>query len=335
MKIRDVAKAAGVSIATVSRVINHPEKVTDETREKIRAIIAQNNYIPNGEPKAPRKIRKKNSIAVIVPSLSLYRSLSEGISSICSNKNYSLLQCETGGNEKTLQTCLKSLFSQQIDGMILDTSCLNSHIRELLTEEGIPFVCIGGKKTALDVNCCYINYYDTAEKTAGLLQKNPADTALLLTAFPGSDIADQMEKGFRSVWKNSVTVRSAGNSPLEGFQFMQEYLLQNPAPDVVFTQTDELALGVIKAAQEAGISVPGAMRVAGFDNASFSSFTDPEITSTEQPTYRLGMLAARMLFDILLDEDYFDIEAQEIALKGRLKIRQSCGNKKAIYQEYE
>ena len=61
----------------------------------------------------------------------------------------------------------------------------------------------------------------------------------------------------------------------------------------------------------------------------------PELTSVEQPTYRLGIAAARRLFDIIEDQDYFDIESQEIVLKGRIRIRKSCGNKKAIYEWYE
>lgn len=84
-----------------------------------------------------------------------------------------------------------------------------------------------------------------------------------------------------------------------------------------------------------GITVPGNLRVVGFRDSAVSVTISPELTTVEQPTYRLGMAAARRLFDIIGESEYFDIESQEIALKGRLKIRRSCGNNKSIYEIYE
>ena len=92
---------------------------------------------------------------------------------------------------------------------------------------------------------------------------------------------------------------------------------------------------MLKAAAEKRVAVPRQLRVIGFHDGPVSTALQPELTSVEQPTYRLGIAAARWLFDILEDQEYFDIEAQEIVLKGRIRIRRSCGNRKTIYELYE
>lgn len=335
MKIRDVAKAAGVSIATVSRVINHPEQVTDETRDRVQSVIAQNNYVPNGEPKAPRRNRKKNSIAVVVPSLHTYRNVVDGIGAVCAKKNYTFQIYDNRSGEKALLSILKNLIFQQVDGLIISTDLLSQRVQGLIQEERIPYVGIGGEQWKEKINLCYINYRDSAEQVAELLSRDSSGKAVLMLCEEESSCGRQMKEGFESVWHGEITVRHVGASPDEGYLQMQEILADAEHPDVVFTQTDEMAAGVLKAAMDAHVAVPQDMRVAGFDNSPFSAFLIPELTTVEQPTHRLGMLAARMLFDVLEDEGYFDVETQQIVLKGRLKIRQSCGNRKAIYQEYE
>lgn len=335
MKIRDVAKAAGVSIATVSRVINHPEKVTAETRDRVQAIIEHNRYVPNEESKLPRRGRKKNIIALIVSDLSLYRNLIGGVRTICEKKNYSLQICEVGDNEKMLQTSFKSRIAQQADGLLLAEELLNSGTYKMMQEAKIPFVCVGGEHSALDVNLCYINYRDAAAHMAQILSGKPDANATLVLLKNKSCCAQQLKDGFCNAWMGQVHVEYVDNTPDSGYLLTQELLGRDTIPGVILAQTDEIAVGILKAAKEAGISVPQELRVAGFDNSPFSAYITPELTSVEQPTYRLGLVATRMLFDILEDEEFFDVEVQEVALKGHLKIRQSCGNKKAIYQEYE
>lgn len=334
MKIRDVAKAAGVSIATVSRVINHPEQVTGETRERVQAIIAQHNYIPNGEAKAPRRSKKKNSIAVIVTNPHAYRNIADGIGSVCIKKKYTV-QIVEGIDEKSILSILKDVIIQQTDATILSAELLTPPVQKILKDEHMPFVGIGGDERDGNISRCYINYRDTAAQMAELLALKREGDALLMLCDWKDSCGRQMKEGFENAWRGKVAVRYVGNNPEDGYMHMQDVLAIGKHPDAVFAQTDDIAAGVLKAAAEAKIAVPTDMKVAGFDNSPFSAFLTPELTTVEQPTGRLGMLAARMLFDALEDEDYFDIETRAIALKGRLKIRQSCGNQKAIYQEYE
>lgn len=333
MKIRDVAEAAGVSIATVSRVLNHPELVTEETRERIQAIISQNNYSPNSEPRT-RRSKKKQAIAVMIPTLQLYRNLHAGVRSVCKNKKYGVQLCITENDPEDLQRNLRGLIAQQVDGIILASELASPSVQEQLSENHIPYICIGGRRENGGSNLCYINYYDSACKLAEYLMGLGCRSVSLFVSHSASDCKERLKAAFLDYWDGPAAVIECEDTGEGGHQALND-LLEGELPDVIVAQYDEVAFGIIKAAAENDISVPQQLKVVGFDDSPFSTMVTPELTTVEQPTYRLGILAARRLFDTMEDEDYFDIESQEIALKGRMKIRRSCGNTKAIYEEFE
>lgn len=340
MNIHEVAKAAGVSIATVSRVVNHPESVSEKTREKVLAVMN------SGSP-APKDYRDKisskhNSIAVVLPSQQEYPLTYEGILDVAGEKNYNALLCTIRANNNNIARSIQQLISQRVDGLILATEGDYLPAVRLLQKEGIPFVCVGGKPVPECGNSCYINYRESASKMAQYLAELECKTVSIITVPQDSNCREALENGFMTAWEE------AGHSPEQlywgsiepSFRGGEQYarlMLQrkNELPDAILCQSDETAAGIIKAVSGMGITVPGNLRVVGFRDSAVSVTISPELTTVEQPTYRLGMAAARRLFDIIGESEYFDIESQEIALKGRLKIRRSCGNNKSIYEIYE
>lgn len=334
MKIRDVAKAAGVSIATVSRVINHPEMVTPETREHVQAVINGSNYSPAGASKQKRRDSRSKAIAFIVSGPQKLGNILLGIRSVCEKKTY-VTSIYMADQEKSQMAFLENITEKQADGLIIDYDWLTSAGLEWLKTSGVPFVCVGGTGADPDVNCCYINYFDTAGQMAEKLADKAEDEALLLLNEPLDACGEQMIAGFKAKWRGRVQIEFTHNIPEESYLLMRDILDERECPAAILTQTDEMAVGVLKAVGNSGLTVAEQVRVAGFDNASYSAFLTPELTTVEQPTYRLGLLAARILFDLMEDEEMFEVEPQQIMLKGRLKIRQTCGNRKAIYQEYE
>ncbi len=334
MKIRDVAEAAGVSIATVSRVLNHPELVTQETRERIQEIISKNNYAPNTEQRQTKRTKKKQVIAVILPSFELYRNLYSGVHQICAAKKYCVQMYLIEDNPDDLKRIVKNIENGFADGVIIALEVMNSYVKEKLNENNIPYVCVGGERGEMDGNLCYINYYDSACKMSEYLGSLRLRQVLLLLSNTPSGCREQLKQGFADTWKGKMDVHYAEKG-LDGYRIFLDMLEEGVRPEAVVTQHDEIAFGIIKAAREKGIQVPQEMKIVGFDNSQLSTMVTPELTTVEQPTFRLGILAGRRLFDIMEDQEYFDIEVQEIALKGRLKIRRSCGNQKSIYEEIE
>lgn len=341
MNIHEVAKAAGVSIATVSRVVNHPESVSEKTREKVLAIM-------NSGGPSKKDYRDKlssqhgSSIAVLLPSQRCYPDTYEGILGVAQEKNYHVLLCVFGEHRDALLRTVQELMAQSVDGMILAAEGDYLPTMRLLQKANFPFVCIGGRPVPECGNSCYINYRESAAKMAQYLIERGTQTVHIVTAPQHSDCRDALEEGFGAAWQEGghptelLRLESIEPSFRGGEQYIR-LLAQSrqPLPNAILCQSDETAAGIIKAAGELGIAVPERLRVVGFCDAAVSAAVTPELTTVEQPTRRLGMAAARRLFDIIGESEYFDIESQEIALKGRLKIRRSCGNDKAIYEIYE
>jgi len=335
MKIRDIAKAADVSIATVSRVLNHPEMVNEETKLRVKAIIEQHNYSPNAEPKAPRRSVRKGAVAVVVAYHDVLCDLMSGVERICAGKKYAAFYTATEGDRDVCSRVFQSLAVQQVDGIILESELCGDETLKILRDNSIPFVCVGAGRGSSEVNLCYINYFDGAAGVAGHLMQNGGGKALLVPDERGTGRGVQMRKGFASVWEGGIAVETAENSPEGGSVLFRKLFERGEIPDVVFAETDRIALGIIREAQDCGISVPEVLRVVGFEDTPYSAYFSPGLTSVEQPVARLGMQAARMLFDDMEDQEFFDVDIREVSLKGRLKIRRSCGNEKPIYFETE
>lgn len=340
MNIHEVAKAAGVSIATVSRVVNHPESVSAKTRERVLAVMS--SAPPSDRDYRGRILARRFAIAVVIPSVCDYRQTYEGAQSVADGRNYSVQLCVTGCNDGRLLRCVKSLAAQQVDGVILAAENNYAPALHVLQESGIPFVCIGGRPIADCGNSCYIHYEDSADKLARYLAELGCETVCVVTSRAASNCRDALSRGFRGRWAalgredGQLTFAEAESSVKGGYQFARYFFqTHSTLPDAIVCQHDEVAAGLMKAASEYKLSIPKQLRVVGFHDAQLSAAVTPELTTVDQPTFRLGMAAARRLFDIISDSEYFDIESQEIVLKGRLKIRKSCGNKKAIYELYE
>lgn len=339
MNIHEVAEAAGVSVATVSRVINHPEIVAEKTRERVLAVLKRTSYAANAEPRS-RRARKKHAIALILPSLIEYPNVHAGVRAIAALRNCGVQLCLTGYDEADAARNIRALAAQQIDGVILAMDSGAGAAAGKLREAGIPVVLIGGRRSPGDENMCYINYQQSAHKLAQYAADTGNASAVLLLDRQDSDVKASLLEGFRQAWtaagRPESTLLQAECEPgvQGGYQAACE-LIEGGAPALIVAQYDVMAAGVLKAAAEKRVAVPRQLRVIGFHDGPVSTALQPELTSVEQPTYRLGIAAARWLFDILEDQEYFDIEAQEIVLKGRIRIRRSCGNRKTIYELYE
>lgn len=341
MNIHEVAKAAGVSVATVSRVINHPEIVAEKTRERVLAVLKETSYAPNLEPRS-RHIKKKHAIAVILPATLEYRNVHAGIRQIGNAKNCGVQFCLIERDPQELLRNVRGLIAQQIDGVILAADTGVGNVLDQLREAGIPVVCIGGRRNPENDNMCYINFSESADKLGQYVIDSANESVMLLLSREESDCREGLRHGFCEAWTKAGKAmdRLAFLEIEESFKggylaASQIFDTGESIPDLILAQFDEMAIGAMKAAEERRINVPKQLHVIGFHDAPVSTAVQPELTSVEQPTLRLGIVAARRLFDIIEDQEFFDIESQEIALKGRLKIRRSCGNRKAIYEIYE
>lgn len=335
LNIKEVARVSGVSVATVSRVLNHPEQVQPETKEHILAVMQSLNYQPNWFARG-LNFGKTSTIALLVPNIENRRFLNimTGVETVALKKQHTVLLCNTHANEGEESEYLKMVLERQVDGVILVSSMLDpSSAHNLLGDT--PWVHIG-KYSGDCGNLCFINYEEGAyQMTTHLLQMGHSSVQILLDESPLAEMK-QVLAGYQRAMRE---LRPDGERPalyaadsVQGGYLAAQKLLQGGSPPrALLAFSDDQAFGIVKAAQDLQIPIPEQLALACLKDSPVCSIVSPAISSMELPSRRLGMVAARMLFDAIEDSD--DLYGpQEIILQPQLKIRHSCGNTKPIYE---
>lgn len=341
MNIKEIAKLAGVSVATISRVLNHPEVVREDTRNHVLKIMKEHNYTPNWFARS-LNLDRTNTLALMIPNIenTMFQQITAGIEQIADKKNYSILLCNTHNDIKKEEKYLNMIITRKVDGIIFASSTLNKEHINFLNAKEIPFVSISNNNEVFkEENSCYINFEESAFRmTLHLNEMNKTSIDLLIDESASSRskyMIKGYEKAMKSLNKKIGNIHLCQNSMQGGYLKAKKLISMNELPRAIFTSDDEIAFGVIKAAREENIEIPFGLAIAGFSNSPMATLVVPELTSVEQPSKRLGMVSARMLFDLIEDVDFSSSTTQKIVLKSTIKIRKSCGNQKYIYELFK
>ena len=339
MNIKEVAKAAGVSVATISRVLNHPEQVQPETKNHVLEVMQQLNYQPNWFARG-LNIGKTGTIALLIPSIEDHGFLEivAGVETIARRKDHTVLLCNTHGDAQEELKCLKMVLARQVDGIILAASQLDSETIQALIKEDFPWVHVGSRAPENCRNVCYIDYKKGAHQmTNHLLKLGHRDIALLLDraafAESGAIIAGYSEAFEEHGLSCEQKILQAENSVQGGYLTAQKLLQSGTMPSVLITASDEQAFGVTKAAMDQQLEIPGKLALTCLKDSPVTSILNPPLTALELPSHRLGLMAARMLFDCIESEDP-EFAPQEVILEPTVKVRRSCGNTNPVYEMF-
>lgn len=338
MNIKQIANKAGVSIATVSRVMNHPESVAPATRKKIQDIMEEVEYTPNWFARG-LNFNKTDTIGLIVPDLAnpAIIVVTRGIEEVSHRKGYSTFICNAANDIEKERQYLRRLIDRRVDGIISVQSSLDEKDFALIKENNIPFVAIGENESLKEASTVRINCIDAAEKAAehlvGLGYKR---IAMLEGQTPL--VENQMkEEGFRKVMERAGLdlpdeyIISVKNSIEGGYMGGRKILRMDSVPEAVFASSDFIAIGFMDAMKDYDYSIPEDIAIMGFDNITFSSLLTPKLTTVEKPLHKMGVIGVRLLFDYIEgNEPLYKGERKEIVLQSKLKIRQSCANEDKI-----
>lgn len=340
MNIREIAKRAGVSIATVSRVINNPNLVQSEKRELVYKIMREENYTPTWTVESRLSSRSRViSFLFSESDFLFYYQVLSGLDSIAAHHNYTVTYCPISADPDRRAQQLETISCQKIDGAIWALRDFHPKEAERITSKEIPLVLARKYDGAPEFfNCCYINFTEGSFRMTQHLIGQGCRKIMLMV----EKVSFQFVTSFYNGWKNAYI---QNNLPYEehwsvhspntiegGYYKAKELLLSDDRPDAIFCASDEQAFGALKAAREIGINIPDELAVVGFTDSAMANLADPQLTTVDQPIHRLGVIAARMLFDLIEDED-LDLESavkQEIVLQPKLRIRRSCRNKNPV-----
>ena len=302
VNIKEIAQLAGVSVATISRVLNHPEQVLPETRERVLAIMEANDYTPNWFARG-LNLGRTNTIALLLPNIQncLYQRIFSGVETVARSKQYVVLSCHTHGDPALECDYLKTAQTRRIDGVILVATALDEERLQPFLHARVPCVHVGRTPIRALESQCYLDFEEGAYRlTQHMLELGHKAVGLLLDDPPSVE-AQQVHSGCDQALLEAgyppATVCLGENSIQGGYLAAQKLFRGGQPPSTLITFSSEQAFGVLKAAQDAGLAIPEQMALACTTDSPMCSIVSPALTCVEHPAARLGMAAARMLFD--------------------------------------
>ncbi|WP_409303822.1 LacI family DNA-binding transcriptional regulator [Peribacillus sp. SCS-155] len=325
--IADVARAAGLSSATVSRVINNHQYVSEEKKQLVYQAMEALNYFPNASAQKLRS-KKTNTIGVMIPQLTnpFFTYLLEGIDRIATEHDYQLLVCQTKNNRFKELHFLNYLKAKQVDGIIL-TSIENDWATIADYHTYGPIVLCNEYTYQMLVPMVRLDQQEGAYiGTRHLIEKGHRAIGY---CFGGntSQLTIDRHAGYRRAlnqfgipYKKDWIFRDAYDLE-DGKRVFRNTLEMDNPPTAFFTGSDQVAAGIVKEAISHGFSVPGDISVIGFDDQPIASVLEPTLTTIKQPAEEIGSNAMNLMIKCL--ENHIDPSEMDIQLPLQLIVRQS------------
>lgn len=334
MNIRDVAKRAGVSVATVSRVLNHPDQVTEKTRNHIHEIMKEMDYTPNWFARG-LNLNRTGLIALMVPNIinPIYTEIAKGVEEIAHSKGYSTFLCNSEDSIKKESDYIEMLTHRKVDGLIFIGGHLDPTLMERIEKNQLPAVMIGSIQGDWKFSQVYSDFFDGAQKATGHLIESGIKNIAHISGDLRFIESQEKLKGYKAALENAGLTWEdqwiiSGDDSIEGGYLAAKRLLRlDKIPEAIFVANDWMAFGAMDAIKTEGLKIPNDIAIVGFDNNRMSALMDPKLTTIQLPAYRMGLTACRLLFD--------EIESgaenrTSIYLPVTLKVRQSCGHVSGI-----
>ncbi|WP_117170245.1 LacI family DNA-binding transcriptional regulator [Paraliobacillus sediminis] len=308
MTIKDVAKKANVSIATVSRILNNKPGYTKETEKKVLQVIQELGYHPNGIARGLIN-KRTHTIGILVPEISsmLISEFISGIEQVTHQHGSSVIVCHTESMGQKTRQYLQVLKEKQIDGIIFTSGVLKEDYYQLIKDTDIPMVLLATESYEFPVPYVKVNDHHAAySATEYLINKGhrkigmiSGDKEDMIAGQPRINGFMQAMQAHELPVKDEWVVSENGFSFKDGVNGFSKLIHQLDDITAVFAASDEIALGVLSAAYKMNIKVPDQLSVIGYDNLKIAEMSIPPLTSIAQPLVEMGKKATEMVFEMM------------------------------------
>lgn len=321
--IRKVAEVAGVSISTVSRVINNPDSVSEKLRKRVLKAIEELEYQPN---QIARSLRTGSSkmIGFIIPDITnpAFLLMVKGAEDFLKKKSYSFIVCGTDHSIREETKLLRALISQNVEGIIMTCSGgRNSELLRVLNKCGGKLVFMDRRYEDMDFPYIGVDNVGGVEKMTDYLIETGHRSFAYLSGERNTSSARERLRGF---------VNSVKKHGIEDFQILYgEFTFESgykltkklkKIPEAIIGGNDLVALGAIEALSEMGYEVPDDVSVVGFDDMFYSKYSKPSLTTVKQPIYQMGQEAGKILWKLLNGQS---VKQKEIILQTEVVLRET------------
>lgn len=326
--IKDVAQTAGVSTATVSRVLANNAPIKPETRERVLNAIAQLNYRPNLIARSLR-VQKSAKIGLVVSDIRnpFFTAIGRAVEDAAYEQGYSVLMCNTDENPEKEELYLNLLRDENVAGVIFSPT-QQFNIASHTYGGRMPFVIIDRSVNANEADMVLLdNVAAACELTAHLIENGYRKLAGLFgdASTTGQDRYRGFLKALQEHQLNPAGVHFVPPRIKQGYDATLALLDAPERPDAIFTSNSLLTAGSFQAMRDRRISVPNEMALVGFDETTWGALVDPPITVMAQPTEEIGRTATELLFQRIQEPAR---ETRLVMLKGSLIARESSAKRK-------
>ncbi len=324
--IKDVAIKSGVSVATVSHVINNTRFVADSTREKILAAMEELKYVPNSMARSLRT-NKTKTVALLIPDISnfFFTEVAEAIESVLSEKGYSLFLCNTGENISLEKKQMMLMSSQLVSGIIIAPTSRDFDYRSMYADVNYPMVFIDRKTNKLQADVVAVDGRTATYNAVSNLISKGHKRIGYVAGRDGLSTTDERLLGYlEAIEQNGIPIdekliKRGDSKNGSGYQLTEE-LLKTDAT-AIFVSNNLMAVGAIKCLSNEKISIPERMAIIGFDDYNWSTITNPPLSTIKQPVAKLGAMAAELVLKRIENPEGPYIEYN---LPAEFILRKSC-----------
>jgi DNA-binding LacI/PurR family transcriptional regulator len=331
--IKDIAKKLNISHSTVSRALNGSPLISQPTAEKIRKTAAEMGYLHSAAARS-LKTNRSQALGVIVSNIDdpFFGEILQGIEEIAQQNGYSLFMAASQRDSEKEKFIVQDMRERRVDGVIICSAVFSAEQSNQLSKYGVPIVVVNNQSAEAYRYSIYHDDIDGSRQlTRHLIELGHTRIAYLGNASAGRTNIDRAQGYEQELMAHGLRVipeyrfDATGNHPLNGMEGVKTFLALPERPSAIVCYNDMIATGALKGLQEAGIRVPEDISVTGFDNIVFSAFTQPALTTFDQPKRYIGSEAARLLLKLLdtQGEEQQSSEPVVQTLRGKLLVRQS------------
>ncbi len=327
--IADVARHAGVSTATVSRVINSQSVVAPATRERVQAAVRELGYQPNAL--AASLVRQRShTLGVVLPDISnpFFPEVVRGLEDAAHASGYNVILCNSDLDTAKEIEYFEVLRQKRVDGLIYHSGTITAAHLEAFRRLKLPVVLAATHDPQGELPCVLVDNRQAArEAMEHLIGLGHRRTAVVTGSDPVS--GESRLQGYRDALahhgltlEDSLALQAQWTAD-EAYQVTRELLKRRSLPTAIAAASDLMALGVMGALRDGGIRVPEDVSVIGFDNIRLAGIIRPALTSMSQPMYDIGKEAALLLIRCLTEDGADSFRGRRLVLPHRLVVRES------------
>ena len=329
--LRDVARQAGVSVGTVSNVLNRPDVVSPKTLERVQKTIAELGFVPNG---FARQLRSgySRTIGLVVPDVAnpFFTEVARGVEDAASKRDYAVFLCNSDESLEKENKYLSVLIQQQVRGVLITPSDSKSHQYENLRERGISVALLDTETK--NASQCSVSVDDVRggeiaiEHLASLGHKEIAWVTGPETIPQVADRTAGVMRAAKIAKVEISTIRVPLMNSAQGIDAVKKILALKKLPSAIFCGNDLLAFGVMRGLLDVGKKIPEDVSLLGYDDIAFVNSSAVPLSSISQPAYQLGVTAAELLISEC--EESEEHAHQQIKFQPQLVVRASTATKK-------